>query len=100
MPVNSSGRLALANRLLELAHHGLHFRVGIPYQVAIRYADRHDGRALTPVMIMGTSGLKRSIGLRNLMTALEQLRSFGDYIQSGQTRKTRTSGQRGGRGRA
>ena len=58
-------------------------QAGTPHREAVRYADRHGGRALTPVMIMGTSGLKRSIGLRKLMTALEQLRSFGDYIQSG-----------------
>ena len=58
-------------------------QAGIPYQDAIRYADRHGGRALTPVMIMGTSGLKRGIGLRKLITALGQLRGFGDYIQSG-----------------
>jgi hypothetical protein len=35
-------------------------------------------------MVMGTSGLKGSIGLRKLMTALEQLRRFGDYIGSGE----------------
>jgi len=73
----------IADACLGLLAAAVAQQAGTPYQVAIRYADRHGGRALTPVMIMGTSGLKRSIGLRNLMRALEQLRSFGDYIQSG-----------------
>jgi hypothetical protein len=73
----------IADACLGLLAAAVAQQAGTPRREAVRYADRHGGRALTPVMIMGTSGLKRSIGLRNLMTALEQLRSFGDYIQSG-----------------
>jgi hypothetical protein len=35
-------------------------RPGPASTASCRYADRHGGRALTPVMIMGTSGLKRA----------------------------------------
>jgi hypothetical protein len=50
-------------------------------------------------MVMGTSGLKRGIGLRKLITALGQLRGFGDYIESGadaQDRAVRTAKIRAG----
>jgi hypothetical protein len=37
-----------------------------------------------PVVVMSTSGLKRNIRPRQLMTLIEQLRSYGDYIKSGE----------------
>jgi hypothetical protein len=75
--------IRIADACLGLLTAAVAQQAGTSNQEAARYADRHGGRALTPVMIMGTSGLRQNIGLRNLRTVLEQLRSFGNYIQSG-----------------
>jgi hypothetical protein len=73
----------IADASLGLLTAALAQKAGKPYRQAIRYADRHGGRALTPVMVMSASGLKRHIRPRQLMTVIGQLRGYGDYIQSG-----------------
>jgi hypothetical protein len=56
----------------------------MPYQRAIRYADRHGDRALMPVLVMSMSGLKRNIRPRQLVMTTGRLRSYGNYIWSGE----------------
>jgi hypothetical protein len=57
---------------------------GVPYQHAVRYADRHGERALTPVAVMSLSGFARSFRPRQVMASLGRLRSLGEYVRSGQ----------------
>jgi hypothetical protein len=59
-------------------------RVDKPHQQAIRYAERHGDRALTPVMVMSVGPLKRQIRPRQLIAVIGMLRGFGEYIQSGE----------------
>ncbi len=59
-------------------------RAGAPYQQAVRYADRHAERALTPVAVMGAGGFKRSLRPRQLIRTIGQVRSVGAYIWSGE----------------
>lgn len=58
-------------------------RAGTPYQHAVRYADRHGDRALTPVAVMSLGGFTRTFRAGHTLAALRQLRSLGDYVQSG-----------------
>jgi hypothetical protein len=57
-------------------------RAGSPCQEAIRYVNRHGDRALAPVLVMGTSGLMRTIRPWQLLAIIRQMRSYGEYIWS------------------
>ena len=58
-------------------------QVGVPYERAIRYADRHADRALTPVVVMSSEGFKQALRPQKLVTTVMRLRRYGDYIWSG-----------------
>lgn len=58
-------------------------RAGVPYQRAVRYADRHGERALTPVAVMSLGPFTRSITPGQILTIIRRLRGLGDYVQSG-----------------
>lgn len=55
---------------------------GAPCQQAVKYADRHSERALTPVAVMSAGGFKRSLRPHQLITAIRRIRSYGDYVWS------------------
>lgn len=58
-------------------------RAGTPYQQALRYADKHSARALTPVALMSAGGFSRVLRPRQLITSIGRLRDLGKYARSG-----------------
>lgn len=58
-------------------------QAGGDYTHAVEYADRHSERALTPVAVMSSGGLRLALGPRRLVSTLGQLKETRDYIWSG-----------------
>jgi hypothetical protein len=59
-------------------------RAGVPCQHAARYADRHGERVVAPVIAVSLGGLARGLRPRQIMTAIGQMRAFGEYVRSGE----------------
>jgi hypothetical protein len=59
-------------------------RAGVPWHQAVRYADRHGERVLSPVVAISLRGLGRGARPGRLLAAIGQLRALGRYVQSGQ----------------
>jgi hypothetical protein len=74
----------IADACLGLLTGAIAQHAGRPYQRASRYADRHGERMLTPIAVMTSGGFKRVLRPRQLVTTISQLRSYGNYIRSGE----------------
>ena len=58
-------------------------RAGADYTRAVKYADKHGDRALTPVAVISSAGFRPMLAPRRLVSSLRQLRETGDYVWSG-----------------
>jgi hypothetical protein len=59
-------------------------RAGVPCEHAARYADRHGERAVAPVIAISLGGLGRGLRPRQIVTVIGQMRTFGEYVRSGE----------------
>jgi hypothetical protein len=59
-------------------------RAGVPRQHAARYADRHGERAVAPVIAISLGGLGRGLRPRQVLAVIGRVRTFGEYIRSGE----------------
>lgn len=53
------------------------------YARAVKYADKHGARALTPVVVMSSPGFRVAFSPQQLVSLFRQLKEIGDYIDSG-----------------
>jgi hypothetical protein len=59
-------------------------RAGVSWRQAVRYAERHGGRVLVPVVAISLSSLGRSFRPGKFLSTIGQLRTLGQYVRSGQ----------------
>lgn len=58
-------------------------RTKVDYTRAVKYADKHAERALTPVAVMSSAGFRLMLAPRQLVSSLRRLREAVNYIWSG-----------------
>jgi hypothetical protein len=59
-------------------------RAGAPFRPAVRYADRHSGRILPPLLAISLGGFARALRPGRAWTLISRVRAFGEYVRSGQ----------------
>jgi hypothetical protein len=59
-------------------------RAGRPSQLADEYTERHFGRALTPMIVMSSSGIGKLLMPRQIVTTIVTVRGIFKYARSGQ----------------
>src|SRR5712692_511264 len=72
----------IADACLGVLTAALAQRAGMPHQLAVRYADRHSERALTPVAVMSAGGFRRTLRPQQLRMTIRRIRSVGNYVSS------------------